>query len=57
MLIAKEQNDEDCYNGCGANTAMQHDDLIWAQNVVERWAIIQAVPTPRLTMILTTVRD
>ena len=36
---------------------MQHDDLIWAQNVVERWAIRQAVPAPKVTTILTSIKE
>ncbi len=36
---------------------MQHDDLIWAQNVVERWAIRQAVPAPKVTTILTSTKE
>jgi len=36
---------------------MQHDDLIWAQNVVERWAIRQAVPAPNVTTVLTSIKE
>lgn len=32
---------------------MQRGDLTWAQNVVERWAIREAVPAPKVTTILT----
>lgn len=36
---------------------MQHDDFIWAQNVVEKWAIRQAVPAPKVAKILTSIKE
>ena len=36
---------------------MQHDDWIWAQNVVERWAIKQAVPAPKVATVLTSTKE
>jgi len=36
---------------------MQYDDWIWTQNVVERWAIRQAVPAPKVATILTSTKE
>jgi hypothetical protein len=36
---------------------MSHDDWIWAQNVVERWAIRQAVPAPKVATVLTSTEE
>ena len=36
---------------------MSHDDWIWAQNVVERWAIRQAVPAPKVATVLTSTKE
>jgi len=36
---------------------MQHDDWIWVQNVVERWAIKQAVPAPKVATVLTSTKE
>ena len=33
---------------------MEKADVIWAQNIVERWAIKKAVPVPRVTTISAT---